>query len=201
MMKPVKLSSIKPNPQNPRVIKDEKFKRLVQSIQGFPAMMAIRPIVVDENNIILAGNMRMKALQELGHKEVPAEWVKKVDELTDEQKQEFMMKDNASSGEWDWDLLANNFEAEQLQAWNIDIPNWNVAGLNWNGQGEDVDEGLTANPTAKNEVLQYNIIFNDRLEYGTWMDFIQELKKKNQDPDATISQLLLTHLMKPVANG
>lgn len=118
----MKLSELKPNPDNPRVIKDAKFKKLCESIKEFPKMFELRPIVIDENNVVLGGNMRLKALQYLGYKEIPDEWVKKADELTEEQKKEFIIKDNVPFGEWDWDILSNTFEVSELDKWGVDLP-------------------------------------------------------------------------------
>ena len=115
----VKLSEIKPNPKNPRLIKDEKFKKLVKSIKEFPQMLELRPIVVDENNIILGGNMRFKALKEAGHTEVS---IVKANDLTEQQKDEFIVKDNVGFGEWDWDSLANEWEVDKLEEWGLDLP-------------------------------------------------------------------------------
>lgn len=115
----LKLSDIKPNPDNPRVIKDDKFKKLVKSIQEFPEMLELRPIVIDENNVVLGGNMRLRALQELKHKEVNVIYAK---DLTPEQKREFIIKDNVGFGEWDWEQLANEWDAEQLEEWGLDVP-------------------------------------------------------------------------------
>ena len=118
----MKLSAIKPNPSNPRLIKDDKFKKLVQSINDFPKMMELRPIIIDDDNIILGGNMRYRALQELKMKDIPDEWVKKASDLTDEEKKQFIIKDNVGFGEWDYDQLANEWEAEDLDRWGLDIP-------------------------------------------------------------------------------
>jgi DNA modification methylase len=115
----VKISEIKPNPKNPRLIKDEKFKKLVKSIKDFPQMLELRPIVVDENNIILGGNMRFKALKEAGHTEVS---IVRANDLTAEQKDEFIVKDNVGFGEWDWDSLANEWEVDKLEEWGLDLP-------------------------------------------------------------------------------
>jgi len=115
----VKISEIKPNPKNPRLIKDEKFKKLVKSIKEFPQMLELRPIVVDENNIILGGNMRFKALKEAGHTEVS---IVRANDLTSEQKDEFIVKDNVGFGEWDWDSLANEWEVDKLEEWGLDLP-------------------------------------------------------------------------------
>lgn len=118
------INEIKPNPNNPRIIKDDKFKKLVKSIQDFPQMLELRPIVIDENNIVLGGNMRLKACIEAGLKDVP---VKQAKELTEEQKKEFIVKDNVGYGEWDWDDLANNWNVEDLTEWGLDIPNFDIA--------------------------------------------------------------------------
>jgi len=115
----VKISEIKPNPKNPRLIKDEKFKKLVKSIKDFPQMLELRPIVVDENNIILGGNMRFKALKEAGYTEVS---IVRANDLTNEQKDEFIVKDNVGFGEWDWDSLANEWDTERLDEWGLDLP-------------------------------------------------------------------------------
>ena len=120
----MKLNKIKGNPNNPRIIKDDKFKKLVKSISEFPKMLELRPIIVDENFIVQGGNMRLKALHELKFKEIPDEWVKQVSDLTEEQKKEFIIKDNVGFGEWDFDDLANNWDAEQLTEWGLDIPNF-----------------------------------------------------------------------------
>jgi hypothetical protein len=116
-MQIVKLSEVKLNPNNPRLIKDDKFKKLVQSIKDFPEMLNIRPIVVNQDMIILGGNMRYKACKEAGLKEIP---IIKTD-LTEEQQREFLIKDNTSGGEWDWEVLANEWNTEQLEAWGLDL--------------------------------------------------------------------------------
>jgi len=115
----VKISDVKTNPKNPRLIKDDKFKKLVKSIQEFPQMLELRPIVVDENNIVLGGNMRLKACIEVGLKEV---FIVKADDLTEQQKDEFIVKDNVGFGEWDWDILANEWDTEKLQDWGLSLP-------------------------------------------------------------------------------
>jgi hypothetical protein len=115
----VKISDVKTNPKNPRLIKDDKFKKLVKSIQEFPQMLELRPIVVDENNIVLGGNMRLKACIEVGLKEV---FIVKAEDLTEQQKDEFIVKDNVGFGEWDWDILANEWDTEKLQDWGLDLP-------------------------------------------------------------------------------
>lgn len=118
----MKLSEIKPNKDNPRLIRDERFKKLVKSIQDFPEMMALRPIIVDNEGVILGGNMRYRALKDLKYKEIPDEWVKRADELTEEQKRRFIIEDNVPFGEWDWDILANEWNPEELAEWGLDLP-------------------------------------------------------------------------------
>lgn len=117
----MKLKDIKPNPNNPRLVKDDRFKKLVESIDKFPEMMELRPMIIDENNIILGGNMRYKALKELKRIDIPDSWVKRADELTDEQKRQFIIKDNVGFGEHDWDVLANEWDSELLNEWGLDV--------------------------------------------------------------------------------
>lgn len=116
--KKVKISEVKVNPNNPRLIKDDKFKKLVKSIQEFPEMLDIRPIVVNSDMVVLGGNMRLKACQEAGLKEVP---IIIADNLTEEQQKEFLIKDNVSGGEWDWDILANEWDSDLLEDWGLDL--------------------------------------------------------------------------------
>jgi hypothetical protein len=115
----VKTKDIIPNTENPRIIKDDKFKKLVQSIKDFPEMLEIRPIVVNNEMMILGGNMRLKAIQEIGIKEVP---IIKAENLTEQQQREFLIKDNVGFGEWDWDALANDWEYKELVDWALDVP-------------------------------------------------------------------------------
>lgn len=116
--KKVSIDKLKPNPDNPRIIKDDKFKKLVQSIKDFPEMLKLRPIVVDKDMVVLGGNMRLRALKDAGVKEVE---VIIADNLTDDQKREFIIKDNVGFGEWDWETLANEWDAEQLGEWGLDV--------------------------------------------------------------------------------
>ena len=115
----VNIKEVIPNKSNPRIIKDDKFKKLVKSINDFPQMLELRPIVVDENNIILGGNMRFKACIEAGLKEV---FIIKANDLTEEQKHEFIVKDNVGFGEWDWDILANEWDTDKLEDWGLELP-------------------------------------------------------------------------------
>jgi len=117
----VKISEVKSNPNNPRIIKDDKFQKLVKSIKEFPEMLNIRPIVVNSDMVVLGGNMRLKACKEAGLKEVA---IIKAEDLTEEQQKQFIIKDNVGFGEWDWEDLANNWDAEQLTDWGLDIPDF-----------------------------------------------------------------------------
>jgi ParB-like chromosome segregation protein Spo0J len=117
----VKISEVKSNPNNPRIIKDDKFQKLVKSIKEFPEMLNIRPIVVNADMVVLGGNMRLKACKEAGIKEVA---IIKAEDLTEDQQKQFIIKDNVGFGEWDWEDLANNWDAEQLTDWGLDIPNF-----------------------------------------------------------------------------
>ena len=128
--KHVKISEIKSNPNNPRLIKDDKFHKLVKSIHEFPKMLEIRPIVVNSDMIVLGGNMRLKACKEAGLKEIPVIFA---DDLTEDQQREFIIKDNVGFGEWDWEMIANEWDSEQLEEWGLDLPGFdNVEDL-----GED----------------------------------------------------------------
>jgi len=118
MKQQVKISKVKGNPDNPRIIKNDKFKKLVKSIQEFPEMLKLRPIVVDEDMIVLGGNMRLKASKDAGLKEV---WIEVAEGLTEEQKKEFIVKDNVGFGEWEWDMLANEWDSVQLAEWGLDV--------------------------------------------------------------------------------
>jgi DNA modification methylase len=118
MKQQVKISKVKGNPNNPRIIKNDKFKKLVKSIQEFPEMLKLRPIVVDEDFIVLGGNMRLKASKDAGLKEV---WIEVAEGLTEEQKKEFIVKDNVGFGEWEWDMLANEWDSVQLAEWGLDV--------------------------------------------------------------------------------
>jgi ParB-like chromosome segregation protein Spo0J len=117
-MEKVKISKVVPNENNPRFIKDYKFKKLVKSIQDFPEMLKLRPIVVNKDMVVLGGNMRLKACKEAGLKEV---YILKADELTEQQQREFIVKDNVGFGEWDWDILANEWDNQQLKEWGMDV--------------------------------------------------------------------------------
>lgn len=119
----VDIKLVKSNPNNPRTIKDDNFKKLVNSVISFPKMLEKRPIVVDENMIVLGGNMRLRACKEAKLKEV---WIDTTEDWTEEEKREFIIKDNISGGEWDWDMIANQYDLIELDAWGLDLPDKSI---------------------------------------------------------------------------
>ncbi len=144
----MKLSKLKLNPTNPRIIKDDKFKKLVQSLKDFPEMMEKRPIVcvtdIDGKMFPIGGNMRLKALRELGMKEIPDSWVVLADDWTEEQRKEFTIKDNVGFGEWNWDDLRENWDSEKLVSWGLDVPGWEAEELE--AKEDDFDVELPEEP-------------------------------------------------------
>jgi hypothetical protein len=126
----MKITDLKPNPNNPRIIKDDKFKKLVTSLSEFPEMMEKRPMVcvtdTDGKLYPLGGNMRLRALKELKYKEIPDTWIMLADEWSEEKRKEFTIKDNVGFGEWDFDTLANEWNVEELAEWGLDIPNFEI---------------------------------------------------------------------------
>ena len=143
MKQQVKIYKIKGNPNNPRIIKNDKFKKLVKSIKEFPQMLEKRPIVVDEDLMVLGGNMRLKASKDAGLKEV---WIDIAEGLTEEQKQEFIVKDNVNFGEWEWDMLANDWDSVQLAEWGLDV---------W--QNEDDEQNNDVNDISDNISEEYRV--------------------------------------------
>ena len=181
-MQKVKINTIKTNPKNPRLIKDDKFKKLVKSIQEFPQMLELRPIVVDENNIILGGNMRYKACIEAGLKEV---YILKAEDLTEEQKDEFIVKDNVGFGEWDWDILANEWDAEKLDEWGLNVQNYSL-GLDVNNMTEDdIDVEEEFDPIGLSKGLTRLVIIFDNITVANeWIEKNNlniEYKKRGND--------------------
>jgi ParB-like chromosome segregation protein Spo0J len=134
----MKLADIKSNPNNPRLIRDDKFRKLVKSIEEFPKMMALRPMVINADNIVLGGNMRLKALKELGYKDIPDEWVKRAEDLTEEETRRFIIADNVGFGEHDWEMLANEWDVDELSEWGLDIPNFEV-DTDYSDKNKEVD--------------------------------------------------------------
>lgn len=149
----VKINEVKSNPNNPRIIKDDKFKKLVASIKELPQMLELRPIVVNEDMVVLGGNMRLKACKEAGLKEIP---IIKASELNEEQQRAFIIKDNVGFGEWDWDALANEWDAEQLAEWGLDVPNFEGVELDAVEDDFDAPEGG----------IETDIVIGDLFEIG-----------------------------------
>ena len=178
-MQIVKISEVKPNPKNPRIIKDGKFQKLVKSIQEFPDMLNKRPLVVftdvDGKYIVLGGNMRLKACKEIGLKEIP---IIVADEWTEEQKNEFLIKDNVGFGEWDWDSLANEWDVEKLDDWGLDIPNFNNVDYSEKNEEIDID--------SLDETMTIKLNFTET-EYWTVK---QQLSEIAATPEQAIWKLL-----------
>jgi ParB-like chromosome segregation protein Spo0J len=173
-IKVVKITEIKSNPNNPRVIKDDKFNKLVESIKSFPEMANVRPIVVNTDMIVLGGNMRLKAMKEAGWKDAPIQIVN-----WDEQKQkEFIVKDNVGYGEWDWVILANEWDAKELEDWGLNIPTFS----------SDIDLGnfFEENKELKEDkgkiILEYSIEESIRVK--------KELLKHGKTPEDAVYNLL-----------
>ena len=152
MIKKVNIQKIKPNDENPRFISDAKFKKLIKSIKEFPEMLETRPLVVDENFVVLGGNMRLKALKSAGVFEVPIHQVKG---WSDDQKKEFIIKDNLGYGEWDWDIVANEWDIQKLKDWGMDLPDFPDPEL-------DAEEDHYEEP----DDLKVDVVLGDLIEIG-----------------------------------
>lgn len=164
----VNINKVRSNPYNPRIIKDDKFQKLVKSIQEFPQMLEIRPIVVNEDMIVLGGNMRLKACLEAGLKEIP---IIKASSLTEEQQKEFIIKDNVGFGEWDWNDLANNWDSEELEEWGLDIPGFNDV--------EDLGENFSLSDGDKAPFQQMTFTLADQ-QAEVIKNAIEEIKKSEE---------------------
>lgn len=148
-MERVDIRQVRSNPDNPRFIKGDKFEKLVKSIREFPQMLELRPIVVNKDMIVLGGNMRLKACEEAGIEQVPIIFA---DNLTEEQQKEFIIKDNSSFGEWDWDILANEWDINVLNDWGIDVPNFDIEDPV--DETPEKEEKLMINVRCENEESQ-----------------------------------------------
>jgi hypothetical protein len=164
----VDISKVKGNTNNPRIIKDDKFRKLVKSIKEFPEMLELRPIVVDENMVVLGGNMRLKACIEAGLKEVH---ITIAENLTEEQKKEFIVKDNVGFGEWDWDMIANEWDTDLLEEWGL-----NTIKHNW----EDLDyiENEIETPVNKSKNQLIVTVSSDYL-VSEIESFLKDIFSKN----------------------
>jgi ParB-like chromosome segregation protein Spo0J len=173
--KAVKISDVKLNPNNPRLIKDEKFAKLVQSIKDLPEMLSIRPIVVNTDMVVLGGNMRLKACKEAGLKEIP---IIIADNLTEEQQREFLIKDNVSGGEWDWAMLQNDWDTEQLDDWGLELTKFN-SDFNF-------DEFFEENNKQKEEKFKITLEYTE----DDYNKVNEALKKHSESKEQIIFKLL-----------
>lgn len=175
------ITEIKPNPKNPRVIKDEKFAKLVQSLKDFPEMLEKRPLIcftdTDGKLVVLGGNMRLKAAKEVGLKELP---VMLADDWTEEQKQQFLIKDNVGFGEWNWEELQADWDVEQLEEWGLQMPKW-AEGLDVNSMtDEDVDLEEEFDPIGNMDGKQRVVfLFDGAEEAESYLNSLKVDFKKN----------------------
>jgi len=180
MIEKVKINKVFSNPVNPRLIKENKFIKLKKSIKEFPEMLKLRPIVVNNEMGILGGNMRYKACVELGLKDV---WIIKVKDLTDKQMEEFVIKDNVGFGEWDWDILANQFDNKELTDWGLDVWQTNDETNLDDFFNEEIELEEKENTKI---VLEYN-----KEDYETVVNILNKEKKSKEE---IIKNLLLSSL-------
>ena len=172
-MELVKISKVKPNENNPRFIKDYKFDKLVKSIKEFPQMLKLRPIVVNSDMVVLGGNMRLKACKQAGLKEV---YILKADELTEEQQQEFIVKDNVGFGEWDWDILSNEWNVDELNNWSLDVPKWE--DVSFNTEIEDTGEyDYPEDKIIQSHVKMVQLFLNTETEpnFRKWEEHLRKI--------------------------
>jgi hypothetical protein len=173
----VDINAVVLNPNNPRTIKKAKFDKLVRSIREFPEMLNIRPIVVDEAMMVLGGNMRLQALREAGHKEIP---IIKVSNLTEDQKKEFVIKDNISYGDWDWDMLSTEWEAYELDEMGMDLDP-RLFGVEEDDSGKEL---------VNKNFNEYTIFFKDERQMDVWYAFMRRLKEKFNDTENVSTRIL-----------
>jgi DNA modification methylase len=159
-IKSVDIAQVKTNPNNPRIIKDDKYAKLVESIRTFPKMLEIRPIVVNADMIVLGGNMRLRACKEAGLKQIP---VIMADDLTPEQQREFIIKDNVGFGEWDWEMLANEWEAEELDKWGLDVPEYKTEDAEAQEDDYEIPDEITTDIVLGDlfEIGQHRLLCGD----------------------------------------
>lgn len=178
--KKVSIKAVKENPENPRIIKDYKFQKLVKSVKEFPEMLKIRPIVVNKDNVVLGGNMRLKACIEAGLKQV---WILQTD-LNDEAQKEFIIKDNSSFGEWDWDVLANEWNIDDLKDWGLDIPKWEDTAFD--SEIEDTGEyDYPDDDLEQSHVKMVQLFLNTKTEpnFRKWEEGLREFYKTDNLTD------------------
>ena len=174
----MKVSALKENPDNPRKIDPVKLEKLMNSIHEFPAMMELRPIVVDAENTVLGGNMRLTAIRKLGMKEIPDTWVKRATDLTDEEKQRFIIADNVGFGDWDWQALQEGWDAGDLGEWGLDVPGFSE--IDYSGKNQEIDS------ESLDGLMSINLKYNED-EY--WR-VRESLSKIAQTPEQAVWKLL-----------
>lgn len=178
----MKINELKTKTGNPRLIKDDKFQKLVKSIQEFPKMLELRPIIYDPATMeILGGNMRLNALKELKYKEIPDNWVKSAAELTEDEKRRFLITDNVGFGEWDWEILQNDWDVKELEAWGLDLPQW-AAGIDANNMtDDDIDIEEQFDPIGTMDGKQRVVfLFNDSESAESYLNNLKvDFKKMN----------------------
>tara|TARA_R100000951_G_scaffold109350_1_gene106334 strand:+ start:54 stop:677 length:624 start_codon:yes stop_codon:yes gene_type:complete len=177
MIEKINIKKIKPNSGNPRVIKDYKFKKLVRSIQNFPEMLDLRPIVVNEDKVVLGGNMRLRACQEAGLEEVPIIVAK---DLNEAKQKEFVVKDNLNYGEWDWDMLANEFDLMELDTYGLDLN-----PTLFNDKDEESIKGVT-----DEKFNDYTIYFTNEQELDIWYEFLKKIRNDFKDQENVSARIL-----------
>ena len=169
MKKQIDIKDIKENKENPRFIKDKQFDKLVNSIKNFPEMLEKRPLVLDENNIVLGGNMRLKAIKKAGVKKV---WVDIAKDWTEDQKKEFIIKDNIGYGNWDWDILANEWDVDELEDWGLDLDGFNI-------DENDFDEDFSLDEKEKDNLQKVNFTLADE-QINFIRQMISDIKKTEE---------------------
>jgi len=191
----IPIKDIKSNPNNPRIIKDDKFKKLVRSIIEFPRMLEIRPIVVNDEMVVLGGNMRLKACKEAGLKEIP---VIKASDLTPEQQREFIIKDNVGFGEWDWAMLANEWDYKELDDWGLTLPNFDIGHDANNMNEDDLNMEEEFDPIGEAKGLTKIVIIFDNQEQAkefhndNLKDYKYDIKNGGTGGDSKIWQINLS---------
>lgn len=192
----IDISKIKPNPSNPRIIKDDRFEKLVKSIKDFPKMMELRPIIVDSNNMILGGNMRLKALNYLSYKKIPKSWIKQASDLTDKEKEQFIIKDNVGFGDWDWDMLANEWNEDELNEWGLDCFNLK--------EGIELPVSEVLNQLDKKADSYMNatsssfLLIYEKKEYMKMLEYFNKLEKEGygKNPSIIVKTIIEKHYDK-----
>lgn len=183
------IKDIKSNPNNPRVIRDDKFKKLVRSIKEFPKMMELRPMVIDENNIVLGGNMRLKALKELNYTEIPNEWIKSAKDLSEDEQKRFIIADNVGFGEHDWEMLKMEWDVDELQDWGIESFRFE--------EEEEIDYSLLDDEDLGDQIddMQSNVMKGILFEFEKEdYEVVYEIVKQLRSKDVYMGKLIIEKL-------